>query len=273
VIDGGGTVDALAAGGDAVVWEREMPNGRFRLFAREREKTRPMPVPEAQNFAGVDVGNDDQGDLVAVYSRCSKQFHCDIYTKRLGTGPQRKAVEQRGCFLFAPSISARVISFNRSRDASEPGRCSAGVGVKVRLKSPYAIPVSQPQDTGTDGSYVVWSTKPARELALAPVRSRVVTNRFRAPRGHTFTKPRLDGNYVYFVDSLNDATFFVARAKREGPQEYEHYGPSFKQAPRMAVTDGTLLYSGDATSNPDDGKDKIWLDRSPSFMRGLAEAP
>lgn len=83
VIDGGGTVDALAAGGDAVVWEREMPNGRFRLFAREREKTRPMPVPEAQNFAGVDVGNDDQGDLVAVYSRCSKQFHCDIYTKRL----------------------------------------------------------------------------------------------------------------------------------------------------------------------------------------------
>lgn len=279
-IEGGGAVDAMAARGDLVVWERPDGNQR-RLVARLSGKTRELPV-KANDIAGLAVGVDSRGDLVAIYSSCTAPLVCDLRSYDFNRQRDRALVplSSPNCAEIGPSLGAGVISFARGAPAGQP--CRQGTYVTVGGQPRYFPGPSN--GTHTDGHTLAWEpNERARQpkegtLWVADLDKRSKPRPIVPPRGHRFYRPRVDGDYVYFVDRyldrIEDDTFVIARTKVDDLADFEYYGPerTLSPKPALAVTRGELLYRGDTKANPRDGAEVIWRDRSPSFLRGLPDA-
>lgn len=64
----------IAAHGDRLAWSEFDPAaGRFRLVSRVGGTTAPVPVPPRRLPFDVDLGPDERGHVVAVYSRCARE--------------------------------------------------------------------------------------------------------------------------------------------------------------------------------------------------------
>jgi hypothetical protein len=125
-------VKASAAGG-VIAWnERDRRTRRFHLVARRgAEPARRIDVAPRKSPFDLDLGVDERGDVVAVYSRCRRETHeldedtglppferfagCRLHRYDFRTSRERRiaGVSGRGTSEFLPSLSGRYLAFAR----------------------------------------------------------------------------------------------------------------------------------------------------------------
>lgn len=222
-----GTVRDLAATDGRVVWERDTPTGQ-RLRERLKGVSRDLPLRPAINFAGVDLGRDSRGRLVAVYSRCPrKQWGCDLFSYSFSSRREVKlsSASRRRCDEFGPSIDSGVIAFGRGpRGRGRRALCKGGLyAMSMRPGSrPRRSTSLVPRALNLRRNRVVFSTRAhfsdecclADGLYLARLgrRSRITGRRALPPpcsddpckSAGAYTNPELDSSHVYWSYDPDD---------------------------------------------------------------------
>jgi hypothetical protein len=157
-----GDVGDLSAAGGYVVWERATPLGQ-RLTQRHNGVTRDLAIRTAANFAGLDVGRDERGRVVALYSRCADRVYtCDVYRYRFATRRETRirGVSKPRCDETSPSIWNGVIAFSRGRNGDDRRpRCFGGLYAKRRGRGakPQRLIRSVPESTDVRGRWVAFT--------------------------------------------------------------------------------------------------------------------
>lgn len=261
-----GDVGDLSAAGGYVVWERATPLGE-RLTQRHKGVTRDLTIRAAANFAGLDVGRDERGHLVALYSRCADRVYtCDVYLYRFATRRETRvrSVSKPRCDETSPSIWNGVIAFSRGRNGdNRRARCFGGLYAKGRGRGarPQRLTRSVPESTDVHGRWVAFTfplppNERGSDIRLARLgvkrnRVRKVTElypdrSFVGPVGCArcdwdsiqLAAAVLDGGYLYWTVEVLGFEFEADAVGAEAVQRVRLTKRGIQTTPPRAVEDG-----------------------------------
>jgi TIR domain len=217
--------------------------------------------------AAVDVGTDEQGKTVLLYSRCEALGRCDLYQSYPDGGaerPRRLRLSTDTCNVRAPSIAAGQVLFVRS------GEDCADRGLFIKRPGEANPERLGAGVLGADFNGRVRATLSGGVLAITSgTKTGGKRTEFEGVGGTRLNPPLvLDGDYVYFQERLAEGEFAIARLLRgDDNPVLERYLPADGSDPvgdvqHFGVSSRQLYYSRrDRVPNID----VIEIDASPEF--------
>lgn len=210
----------VAAFGQAVAWSREDADGKGRLVLRGFGTPADVPARPLSGFFDPDLGQDENGRNVAVYTRCAgvSGRSCDVYEYDFERDRERKApgASTSGCDEFAPSIWEGTIAFARSG----PKRCR-GLFVKGPKGAALMLDRRIASDTDIRAGRVAYLLTPdsgRSSIRVFTIRSgrshRVVSGLSSEGERTRVSSPAFSGSYLYWLfEDVRRRDHFVARSR------------------------------------------------------------
>jgi hypothetical protein len=209
-----------SAFGQGLLWS-QASGGRARLVLRGFGA--PTYVPAPPRMGGLfdpDLGEDAEGSVVAVYTRCAgvSGRNCDVYEWNFAQNRESKVAgaSTSRCSEFAPSIWEGSVAFARTGPGACPGLFVKGPrGAALRLDSRI------PADTDFREGRVAYVHIPTprrtviRLFTIKEGKSRTVVSGLRAEGERTrVSSPIFGGSYLYFLfEDVRRKEFRVGRTR------------------------------------------------------------
>lgn len=257
----------VSAFGGALVWSRQVADGRFRLVQRVDGVTRDAPVAVAPHAYNADLGPGRRGGVVAVYSRCRDRVPCDVFQLDLRSGRERKLrrVSTRRCSETAPSIWWGVVAYERAPLFPLDRRCSRGLYVVGARGRPRLLRKGRLQEEEIVETDIRGRTVAAQILAHFGARysTGILLRKFTRGgssgcllRGKVsgglglpdefFAAPSLDAGFLYW--SRHESTGNPYDSEAEFVNGFERVRAGCRGAIEIARRDPTLIGPGVADS-------------------------
>jgi hypothetical protein len=228
------TRDATAANVSAhngqLAWSRLAKDGRAKLVAQIRGKSRDLPVRAKAGLFDPDLGSNPSGQLVVVYTRCAgvSGRNCDVYEYNRATRRERKlpGASSPNCSEYAPSVWIGSVAFARAGSAECNGL------YLLRRGNLRKLDTRVPAQTDIRGSGVAYLHIPPNDVdrtfirvrSLYKGRSRILVTGFAAEgESYRVSNPVMYGRYTYWLqqDRVRNE-FFAGRglSARRAPLQF-----------------------------------------------------
>jgi hypothetical protein len=257
-------------------------NGMEQLARLDDRGVEQLPVPPVVDFAGADLGSGRAEDVLAVYSRCEQEAHCDVFRSVLGkrAGIAVEGADLPDCNEVGPSVASGAIAYG----VYGPGGPSCAPGLYLKgssIEEPQLVNPNWHGGTELNEHLLAWvdgtrirvastDTRPLQPITVVP------------PRGHKFTFPvAIERGLLYFVDyqlakGHSAERFFIARTDARTHSGIDRYGSrravAFTGKPRFAIRTRprSLYFSGETQQDPKSGLETITRDDKPEFTHWLS---
>jgi hypothetical protein len=248
-VSGDRTASNLSAFGQGLLWSRTGPDGRSRLVLRGFGAPADVSVTPASGSFDADLGQDDEGSTVAVYTRCAgvSGRSCDIYQFDFARGRERKlrGASTPRCSEFAPSIWQGVVAFARSG-----GRGCDGLYVKGSRGAALRLDRRVPAETDFREGRVAYLQAPdarrtsIRIFSIKDGRSRLVIGGLNTDRERTrVTNPTFSGSYVYWLfEDRRRKLFRIGRSRARAGSALQFSERKLAGRPDSLAVDGRTAY-------------------------------
>ncbi len=260
-LDGRGDMVILAKGSDKefrLLGEVDATDHEFEALDTNRS-----------HYNGIDVGTDAGERPVVVASRCGTnddKASCKVYRWQPGaSGKPVPGLSTPPCGAIRPSMDAGRILFSRDGDSCEDRGLYIADSGEGRQLAPRP---AQAADIEGDTAAALSGPRTLDRYELGDVGS--PTETIQLPAGHKAEGPMVvHDRFVYFVDQ-DESGYFIARIKRHGEPELEHYVPADAAGPSgdkpyFGVTTGGFYFSGLPRTDDKDPHRLIVRDSDPVF--------
>jgi len=244
------TATNVSAFGQGLAWSREGTDGRVRLVLRSFGAPTDVPIsPLTGGNVDPDLGQDDDGSTVAVYTRCAgvSGRSCDVYKYDFAQRRERKVAgaSTTRCSEYAPSIWDGTVAFARSGSKS-----CRGLYVKGPQGAALLLDRRIPADTDIRAGRVAYLYAPdsrrtyIRAFTIRRGRSQLVVSGVRAEGERTrVTSPTFSGSYLYWLHEDPRRGEFLAVRSRGHARSVLQFGD--RELPGRVdsiALDGRTLY-------------------------------
>jgi hypothetical protein len=243
------TATNLSAFGQGLLWSRTGPDGRSRLVLRGFGAPTDVAIDAVSGAFDADLGQDDDGSTVAVYTRCAgvSGSGCDVYEFDFGRARERKlaGASTSRCSEFAPSIWQGAVAFTRSG----PGDCD-GLYVKGARGPALKLDRRVAAETDFRAGRVAYLYAPnsrrtsIRIFSIKEGKSRQVIGGLSSSGERTrVTSPTFAGNYLYWLfDDIRRGRFRVARSRAHAGSALQFSDRTLSGRPDSIAVDGRTIY-------------------------------